>query len=70
MIFKIRPNEASKMVPKWSQNPQKSPPEAVLKTEPPKMVNNDSKLLPKGSQMETPARIRMEIWGSREDPIQ
>ena len=41
---------------KWSQNPQKSLPEGDLKTEPPKMVKNDPKLLPKGSQMETPGQ--------------
>ena len=39
---------------KWSQNPQKSPPEGDLKTESPKMMKNDPKMLPKGSQMETP----------------
>ena len=43
-----------KMDRKWSQNPQKSPPEGDLKAESPKMVKNDPKLPPKGSQMETP----------------
>ena len=57
--------EAPKMCRKWSQNPQKSPPEGDLKTEPPKMMKNDPKLLPKGSQMETPRPLKNGSRGVR-----
>ena len=50
---------------KWNQNPQKSPPEGDLKTEPPKMMKNDPKLLPKGSQMETPGVVKNGSRGVR-----
>ena len=57
--------QVPKMVRTWCQNPQKSPPEGDLKTEPPKMVKNDPKLLPKGSQMETPGRSNFGNRGVR-----
>ena len=50
---------------KWSQNPSKSPPEGDLKAEPPKMVKNYPKLLPRGSQMETPGPVKNGNRGVR-----
>ena len=63
MSFKTRSKKAPKMDQKCIQNHKKSPPEGDLKTEPPKMVKNDPKLLPKGSQMETPGRINFGNGG-------
>ena len=57
MSLKARSKKVPKIGRKWTQNPQKSLPEGDLKTESPKMMKNDPKLLPKGSQMETPGRI-------------
>ena len=65
MSFKAQSKKASQMGRKWTQNPQKSPPEGDLKTEPPKMVKNDPKLLPKGSQMETPGPVKNGSRGVR-----
>ena len=53
MSFKAWSKNTPKVVRKWSPNPQKSPPESDLKTEPPNMLKKYLKLLPKGSQMET-----------------
>ena len=55
--------KAPKMGRIWSQNRQKNPLEGDLKTEPPKMTKNDPKLLPKGSQMETPGLPKFEVGG-------
>ena len=65
MSFKASSNKAPKTGRTWNQNPQKSPPEGDLKTEPPKMVKNDPKLLPKGSQMETPRGVKNGSRGVR-----
>ena len=65
MNFKTLSKRTLKMGRKWSQNPQKSPPEGDLKTEPPKIVKNAPKLLPKGSQMETPGLLKNGNRGVR-----
>ena len=61
--LQIMIKKAHNMGRKWCQNHQKSPPEGDLKTEPPKMVKNDPKLLPKGSQMETPGLLNFGNGG-------
>ena len=50
---------------KWNQNLQKTPPEGDLKTEPPKIMKYDPKLLPKGSQIETPGGVKNGSRGFR-----
>ena len=62
--FKTCSKTPPKMSQEWNQNPQKLPPEGDLKTEPPKKVKNDPKLLPKGSQMETPGGVKNGSRGS------